>query len=43
MRLVARPLVQAVAEGKDAPIPFEEIVEVTQTTLSLVQSTDYAD
>ncbi|WP_419662628.1 oxidoreductase domain protein [Desulfosarcina variabilis str. Montpellier] len=31
-----KAFVQAVAEGKDAPIPFEEIVEVTQTTLSLV-------
>ena len=43
MRLVARPLFQTVADGRDAPIPFEEIVEVAQTTLSLVQSTDYAD
>jgi hypothetical protein len=34
----ARVFVQAIADGNDAPIPFEEIVEVTKTTLSLVQA-----
>jgi hypothetical protein len=33
----ANNFVQAIAEGKDAPIPFEEIVEITKSTLSLVQ------
>jgi predicted dehydrogenase/threonine dehydrogenase-like Zn-dependent dehydrogenase len=34
----ANNFVQAIAEGKDAPIPFEEIVEITKRTLSLVQT-----
>ncbi len=34
----AGAFVQAVAEGRTAPIAFEEVVEITQTTLSLVKS-----
>jgi predicted dehydrogenase len=39
----AKGFVQAIAEGKRAPIPLEEIVEVNKTTLSLVYPTRSAD